>query len=73
MFVGVGVEAFEVRAIFEALLAEKEVVAVFTHPAMLQDFPFAAEALVALVLLHLRLKNHFQLVLWFVTPRQTRV
>lgn len=62
LLVGVGVEALEVGPGVEALLAEEEVVAVLAHPAVLEDLALAAEALVALVLLHLRLEDDLQLV-----------
>lgn len=62
LLVGVGVEALEVSPGLEALLAEEEVVAVFAHPAVLQHLPLAPEALVTLVLLHLRLEDHLELV-----------
>lgn len=59
LFVGVSVETLELSAVLEALLTEEEVVTVLTHPAVLQDLSFAGKALVALVFLHLRLKDHF--------------
>lgn len=57
LLVGVGVETFELRAVVVALLAEEEIVAIFAHPTLLQDLSFAAETLVAFVLLDLRLEN----------------
>lgn len=62
LLVRVGVEALEVGPALEALLAEEEVVAVLAHPAVLQHLPLAPEALVPLVLLHLRLEDHLELV-----------
>lgn len=70
--VGVGIEALELGAIFEALLAEEEVVAVLAHPAVLQYLPLAGKALVALVLLHLGLEDDFQLVRGLVPAGQRR-
>ncbi len=57
--VGVGVQRLELASILEALLTEEEIVAIFTHPTMLEDLSFAGKALVPFVQLHLRLKNDF--------------
>ena len=56
LFVSIGVQTFELGTFLVALFAEEEVIAVLAHPAMLKHLSFAAEALVAFILLYLRLK-----------------
>lgn len=58
----IGEETAEIGPLLVALGAEEEVVAVLAHPAVVDDLHLAAEALVALVDLHLRLEDDLQLV-----------
>ena len=55
-----------------ALLTEKEVITIFTHPTVLQHFSLAIKTLVSFVLLDLRFKNDLHLVIWLMPLHQTQ-
>lgn len=58
----IGIETFEFVPVLVARLAEKEVVAVLTHPTALVYQFFAVKALILLFLVKLGLKHGFKFV-----------
>ena len=70
-FMGVCVQAFELVSFVVALGAEKEVVAVLAHVAILLDLSFATETFVFLFLAYLGLEDGLELVLGFVAAEET--
>jgi hypothetical protein len=62
VLMSIGEETAEIDPLLIAICAKEEVVAVLAHPAVVHDLHLAAEALVALVHLHLGLEDDLQLV-----------
>ena len=66
----IGIQTLELQPIVVALGAEEKVVAVLTHPALLQYLSFTVETFITFALLDLGLEYHLKLMIWLVTTHQ---
>jgi len=68
-FMSVCIQTFETVPIIKTFLTEKEIVTIFAHPAILYDFYFTIKAFMYFLVILLRLKNGFHLVVLLMSFR----